>query len=301
MDTKKLDLNLLIALEALLAERSVSRAATRLNLSQPALSAQLNRLRDLFGDPLFIPAQRGVVATARALELEAPLRQALDQVRAVVAGGAGFDPGRADMTVSIASSDYAQTVILMPFVAALRKDAPKMRVALRSLQGADLYAQTESGLIDCALITPDTAPERLRARAVLDERYVVVRRLGHRRAGKQMSLDDFCALDHILVSPRGGGFQGATDDALAGLGRKRHVAISVPSFLVAIEAAATSDMIAVVPERLAKTHAERVAISNPPLTIPGFSLSLVWHERTHTHPAHRWLRDRLAEEGRRAG
>jgi DNA-binding transcriptional LysR family regulator len=298
MDIKKLDLNLLVALEALLAERNVSRAARRLHLSQPALSAQLNRLRDVFDDPLFTPAQRGVIATARALELEGPLRQALDQVRAVVASGARFEPAHADMTVSIAASDYAQRVILMPFAAALRPEAPKVRISLRSLQGADLYQQAEAGVVDCALMTPETAPDRLRARPAIQERYVVVRRRRTDEAPTHMSLDEFCALDHVLVSPRGGGFHGPTDDALAGLGRQRRVALSVSSFLVAIEAAATTDMIAVVPERLARTHAARVAVLEQPLTIPGFSLALVWHERTHAHPAHRWIRDRLADHGK---
>jgi DNA-binding transcriptional LysR family regulator len=298
MDIKKIDLNLLIALEALLAERNVSRAARRLNLSQPALSAQLNRLRALFADPLFSPAQRGVIPSARALELEAPLRAALDQLRTVVAGHTPFDPSTADLTITIAASDYAQTVILAPLVAALKHEAPALRMSLRSLQGAELYQEAEAGIVDCALITPQTAPDRLRARPVMEERYGLALRVGHPAVKKPMTLDTFCALDHVIVSPRGGGFRGATDDALDGIGRKRRVALSVSSFLVALEAVATSDMIAVVPERLVKRHADRLKILEPPLTIPGFSLSLVWHERTHAHPAHKWFRDRLALEGK---
>ena len=120
MDTKRIDLNLLIALDALIAERNVTRAAARLNLTQPALSAQLNRLRDLFGDPLLIPAQRGMIPTARALELQEPLHQALEGVRAVIAERVPFDPASADLVVTIAASDYIQYAVLLPLMLVLK-------------------------------------------------------------------------------------------------------------------------------------------------------------------------------------
>ena len=131
MDTKRLDLNLLVTLEALLVERNVTRAAARLHLSQPAVSAQLNRLRDVFDDPLLIPVQRGMTPTAKAIELLDPLRQALDQVRATVATHRNFNPAKARLTVAIACTDYMQAAVVKPLVLEFRTMAPGVRVALR--------------------------------------------------------------------------------------------------------------------------------------------------------------------------
>src|SRR5688572_30327208 len=119
MDSKRLDLNLLVTLEALLVEQNVTKAAARLHLSQPAVSAQLSRLRNAFDDPLLIPAQRGMTPTAKAIELLDPLRQALDQVRGTVARHRSFDPAKAKLTVTIACTDYLQTAVVKPLVLAL--------------------------------------------------------------------------------------------------------------------------------------------------------------------------------------
>ncbi|WP_241227811.1 LysR family transcriptional regulator [Ralstonia solanacearum] len=134
MDSKKrLDLNLLVTLETLLVEQNVTRAAERLYLSQPAVSAQLSRLRELFDDPLLIPVQRGMLPTAKALELLDPLRHALDQVRATLTGHRHFDPIKARLTVTIACTDYLQKTVIQPLVVALRKRGPGVRFALRHL------------------------------------------------------------------------------------------------------------------------------------------------------------------------
>ena len=179
MDGKKVDLNLLVALDALLAERNVTRAARRLGLSQPALSAQLARLRDLLDDPLFLPAQRGVTLTARAIELEVPVRQALDQARNALAQGRGFDPATADLTVAIACSDYVQVAVIAQLVLDLRFSAPKLRIAIRQLDASLLSQQMEAGVVDLAVMTPSTAPPSLRTRPLFHERYVTIAGLRH--------------------------------------------------------------------------------------------------------------------------
>ena len=293
MDSKKVDLNLLVALDALLAERNVTRAARRLGLSQPALSAQLARLRDLFGDPLFLPAQRGVTPTARAIELEAPVRQALDQVHGVLAGGRSFDPATANLTVAIAGSDYVQLAVIAPLVLDLRVRAPRLRIAIRQLDGNVLGQQMEAGVVDLAVMTPSTAPPALRTRRLFHERYVTIARRRHPRLRGKLTLDDFTALDHVVVSPRGGGLSGPVDTALGKLGRERRIAVSAASFLFVPELVARSDLIATVPERLVRERADRLQVLEPPLPVEGFTIGLVWHERTHRHPAHRWLRERV--------
>lgn len=290
------DLNLLVALDALLAERNVTRAARRLNLSQPALSAQLARLRDLFGDALLVPAQRGMLPTPRALELQEPLRRVLDEVRGVLVAGARFDPAAALTTFRIAASDYTQQAILAPLALGLARDAPGLRFAFRTIDAPNLVAQMEEGTVDLALMVPETAPERLRMRVLFDERYVAIVRRDHPAVGAALDLDTFCALDHVIVSPRGGGFVGPTDAALAAHGRSRRVAMSVPGFLIVPEIVARSEMIALVPERMARDAAARVQIFEPPLPVPGFRIAMVWHHRTADDPAQQWLRARLAAQ-----
>jgi DNA-binding transcriptional LysR family regulator len=154
MDSNKVDLNLLVALDALLADHNVTRAARRLGLSQPALSAQLARLRNLFGDPLFFPAQRGMIPTARAIELETPVRQLLDQMRDVLAQGRAFDPVNADLSVAIARSDYVQVAVISRLAIDLRISAPKLRIAIRQLDGGLVGHQMEAGVVDLAVMMP---------------------------------------------------------------------------------------------------------------------------------------------------
>jgi DNA-binding transcriptional LysR family regulator len=303
MDDKRPDLNLLLALEALLAERNVTRAARRLNLSQPALSAQLARLRAIFGDQLMIPTSRGVLPTATASELEVPLRQALDQVRALLGRAQRFDPSAAENSFTICSSDYMQVAVLLPFLLHAHAIAPKVRFRLR-VDGAPLArAGLESGDVDVAFIrTGQPEIAGLHSAKVLTERYVGIARRGA-AARAEMTLDRFLAAHHVLVSPGGDGFSGPTDAALAAIGRERRVAFAVASFVALIEIVAESDLLGIAPERLARRHLDRLDLFAPPIEVPGFDISMVWHERTHDHPAHCWLRDQLArlcEDGRPA-
>jgi DNA-binding transcriptional LysR family regulator len=280
MDTRNLDLGLLVTLEALLAERNVTHAARRLNLSQPALSARLARLRDALGDPLLIPGQRGMIPTQRALELMQPLHEALEGVRRVVEQGATINPETLRATVVIAASDYVQYALLARYSVALRAEAPMIRIAWRAL--------------DVALATPEHAPAAMRQRRLFEEEYVVVARQEHPAVRGVLDLDLFCALDHVVVSPQGGGFAGPTDAALEAIGRRRTVALSTSGFLIVPEIVSRSDMIALIPRRIADGWSDRVQVLEPPLHIPGFVIASIWHERTTNHPAQSWLRDRLA-------
>lgn len=294
MDIDRLDLNLIVTLDVLLAERNVTRAARRLNLSQPALSARLNRLRDIFGDPLLLPASRGMVPTQRALELREPLHYALEGVRQAVAQGVPFDPLTAVATLAISGADYVQYSVLMPLARALRQEAPGIRFAWRTLDVAALGAQMERGEADLALMMPEGAPEALRTTTLYRERYVVIVRKDHPRVRQSIDLDLFCELDHVVVSPRGGGFEGPADLILEAAGRSRRIVLSTPGFLVVPEIVARSDMIAVVPERIARDPTDRLQVMEPPIPIPGFDIAMVWHDRSTTHPTQQWLRTRIA-------
>ena len=293
MDISRPDLNLLVALEALLAERNVTRAAARLHLSQPALSAQLRRLREIFGDPLFVPARRGVIPTQRALELHAPLREALKALRRVVAERLHFDPSTVEFSVAIAASDYAQCALLERIVE-IQREAPKLRLSWRHLYVPELVGQMERGDVDLAVMTPNTAPKQLLTRTLFDERYVVIARHGHPVVQGSIDIDQLCALTHVVVSPRGGGFGGPADAALNAIGRERRVSLSAASFLIVPELITRSDQVALVPERLVRGKSHDLQILEPPIEVTGFSMGLVWHERTDVEPAQVWLRNRLA-------
>ncbi len=295
MDTRRLDLNLLVALEALLAERNVTRAASRLRISQPALSAQLARLRDVFNDPLLLPGRRGMVPTARALELQEPLRRALDEVRRVTVTGAGFNPADASLTLTIAASDYVQVAVLLDFTLRLRKEAPGIRIAIRTIDGAAIAGQMERAEVDLALMTAETAPQNLRRRLLFEESYKTIVRRNHPRIRRTLTLEALTVEDHVVVSPRGGSFSTAVDVALSAVGVTRRVALSAASFLFVPEIIARSDLIAFVPSRLVHNRANSLAAFEPPIEVPGFAISLVWHDRTHDHPAHAWVRNKIAQ------
>lgn len=291
MSDRQVDLNLLKALDALLDERNVTRAAERLGVTQPAMSGMLLRLRESLDDPLFVRAQRGMVPTPRALEMAAPLKQILGGVDALWQP-AEFSPVTASFTLTIAATDYAQSAIAVPFLAALRRQAPNIRVALLPIQDLQIQLALERGAVDLALITPETTPPDLRARRLFDERYVCVMRVQHPAANAPLDLDTFCSLDHALVSYTGGSFSGITDEALARVGRRRRVSLSVKNFLVLPDIIRASDLVAVVPSRLVRGQPGLMCI-DPPLDVPGFTKVLVWHERSHRDAGHRWLRELL--------
>ncbi|EJN01457.1 LysR family transcriptional regulator [Herbaspirillum sp. YR522] len=293
--TKRLDLNLLLTLETLLAERNVSRAADRLCLSQPAVSSQLNRLRTLFDDALLVPGHRAMMPTAKALTLREPLRQALDQVRATLAEHRHFDPKTARLTVSIACTDYLQKVIVQPLLVALRKQAPGVRIALRHLDVAQLEAQMASGEVDLALMSPEHAPASLRTRHLFDEHYVLIGRQRHPRLRRKLSVPQFAALDQVIVSLHGSDFSTPVDDALAALGYRRNVVVSASSFLLLPDMVAHSDLVALVPARLVRECGVPLRIVPCPLAVPGFGVAMLWHEHDHGHAGQRWVRDFVAE------
>ncbi|WLI78222.1 LysR family transcriptional regulator [Kosakonia sp. H02] len=293
-DIRSLDLNLLKTLDALLDERNVTRAAARLSLTQPAVSGMLTRLRDYFADPLFIRAPHGMIPTARAQALAAPVKQILADIDVLLKPGT-FDPHTATLTWTLAATDYALKVVIVPFIAALRQHAPGIRLRVEPVEPRQLMSQLERGDVDAALMTPYSTPPELRSRALFEERFVCMMRADHPDAAKKtLTLERFCALEHALVSWDGDRFRGVTDDALALLGKTRHVGMSVSNFLILPELLAVSDMIAVVPQRLARLSAG-MCVRDAPLPIPGFTKTLAWHERAHRDPAQQWLRGLLYE------
>ncbi|SDX07990.1 DNA-binding transcriptional regulator, LysR family [Pseudomonas syringae] len=290
---RRLDLNLLVTLDALLSEQNVTRAARLLNLAQPTVSLQLGRLRELLDDPLLLPGPRGMSPTERARELRGPLREALVALEGALNPGVTFEPALSDQTWRVAASDYAVTAFVWPSLTLLRRLAPNTRLALLNKHPIGLANDLENGQLDLALHTRDEAPPKLRQRSLLHERYVLAGRRGHPALAKKLSLKAFCGLEHAVMSPNGGGFVGSTDQALAAKGLERRVVLSVSNFNSLISALVHSDLVAVVPERLVRDE-PTLHVQAPPLAIPGFEMLMLWPERLHRDPAHRWLRELIA-------
>ena len=296
------DLNLLVALDALLAERSVTRAAARIGITQSAASHSLSRLRKLTGDELLVRGREGMVPTIRAEAMTAPLRRALEDITGTLSSPRAFDPKTARVRAFIGASDYAELVLLPGIMARLAREAPG--VELRVLMpGQDPASELTSGKLDFVLMpsTPAAEGQGIRGRQLFRDRFVCIVRRGHPLAkAKTLSLSSFAGAAHALISPWGmeGGY---VDDALARLDLQRKVAVAVPHFLVAPHIVASSDLLLTVAERVAKVVAGPLGlvVLAPPqeLALTGFTLSVLWHERTHEDPARRWLRDVIVAEG----
>ncbi|WP_413721729.1 LysR family transcriptional regulator [Sodalis sp. RH24] len=293
INLQRLDLNLLVTLDVLLAEHNVTRAARRLNLSQPSVSVHLAKLRETFGDPLLLPGPRGMIPTPRAEELRAPLRQALDALSHAMSPGAPFDPATSSHTWRVAASDYSESTALLPALPGLRLMSPGSRLAVLAPVPSLIARQAEQGEIDLAFHTSEGSPPGLHRRVLFAERYVLVGRAGHPRLKKPPTLAQFCELDQVIVSPDGGGFYGITDKTLADLGLARRVVLSVPHFLLVMAVLARTNLVAMLPSRLVR-DATALRVTEPPVEVEGFELAMLWHDRAHHDPAHQWLRGHIA-------
>ncbi|SAL50027.1 LysR family transcriptional regulator [Caballeronia udeis] len=298
IDLRGIDLNLLVSLDALLAESNVTRAAQRLHLTQPAVSTQLARLRQIFGDPLLIPAEtgRGMTRSTRALELMEPLHVALKNLEAVVRHQPSFDPHTDRRSFVIAANDNATAVLGQRLMEQLPTLAgPGVRIAFVVADQPSMATRLERGEIDLLLGSERMVPASMKARKLFDEHFVVVQRKRHPRGTAPLDLDTYCALDHVLVSTSGGSFHGFMDEHLDALGRERRVVLSVQHFTLVPELLVRTDYVSTLPARFAERYRERLDIFALPFEARGFTLFAAWPLRSQADPAHVWLRDTLAE------
>lgn len=286
----RIDLNLLLTLDTLLSELNVTRAAQRLHLSQPSVSVQLAKLREIFADPLLLPGPRGMLPTARAQALREPLRQALESLAHAVAPEQPFAPLAATNTWRVTATDYSESTVVLPALHTLRTQAPGSRLAVLEMVPAQIARQAEQGDIDLAFHTRDGAPQGLHQRGLFVEQYVLAARAGHRAFEKPLTVSAFSQLEQVIISPDGGGFFGPTDSALSALGMTRRVVLSVPHFLFALKVLEKTDLVAMLPLRLVRDN-PALQIMEPPVPVPGYEMVMYWHERVHRDPAHRWLRE----------
>lgn len=296
MKLNRLDLNLLVALRALLEERHVTRAGERLGLTQPAMSNALSRLRRLFNDELLVRTPQGMQLTSLATELAAPLRAALDQLEQALGGETGFDPESSRRTFTIAMADYTSLVVLPRLTHLLSRQAPGIDLTVRNSMRRQGLVLVDRGEADLAIGMLPEPPPHLRSQPLYHDRLMCMARRGHPAFGRPLDLDTYVGLAHVLV--RGADeAEGAVDRYLESVGRKRRIHVVLPHFLVVPLLLAGTDMVATEPERLATEFARTVplAVQTPPFPGPDIPISQAWHSRFDRDPAHRWLRERVAE------
>jgi DNA-binding transcriptional LysR family regulator len=301
MNFASFDLNLIRVLDALLRERSTVRAGRRIGLSQPAVSAALGRLRHALKDDLFYRRGQGLEPTAFAAALEAPLRETLDRIEALLSEPPAFDPASATDTFRLSGSDFFAELLMPPLADRMARIAPGIRVQLVDLVPESYIATLDRYEVDLALIPKAEFPNWVDHRPLFWSRFVVIARAGHPRLaglaeGGTIPLDLFCDLGHVLFSPEGR-LRAMGDAALAAVGRERRVAMTLPVFSGVYRAVSSSDLIALMPVQLARAVAPGagLAIYDPPMPIEPVLIVAVWHRRFTAAPAHVWLRDRVAE------
>lgn len=289
VDLRKADLNLLIVLNARLDERSVTRAAARLGMSQPAASRALARLRVLFSDALLVDGPGGYVPSARAEEMRPVLRRILASVGELLDDRV-FDPAHAKGPVRLLMLDLEAAVLAPGLIAGLAEQAPGVDLVVVPPGSRPLEA-LETDEVDALIGVVDEAPAGIRKRRLYEDEFVTLMRAGHPAAGKRLRLDRYLELDHVVVSVTGTGLAWV-DEALARLGRRRRVRVRVPSFFAAVEIAARSDLVMTLPSSLARTAADmrRFVTAPPPLDLGRVVMSLAWHARHQDSQRHVWLR-----------
>ncbi|WPN45975.1 MULTISPECIES: LysR family transcriptional regulator [unclassified Pseudomonas] len=293
-DLRCIDLNLLVILDALLSEQHVTRAAERLHLSQPAVSHALARLRDLLGDPLLVRAGATLVPTARALELVAPLSQALAQVQSLLAPNA-FDPATAKRTFRLAMSDYGAAIVLPGLIRTLRREAPGIDLQISHASREGMLEGVVNGEIDIAAAVFPELPNELRSTPLFEEHYACL--VDHNSLSDSGILDlpTYLRRPHVLLEMRGSGTP-EIERALTSLRERRRVAVSLPHWRVAPELISGTDLILTVASRALRDIDEStLVVVPPPFQIPSFTFVLVWHTRRGGDQALNWLKQQIVQ------
>lgn len=304
MNFRTLDLNLLRVFDALMAEGSLTRAAQELAITQPAASHALKRLHAAVGESLFVRNATGMTPTPKAEALWPQVRAALATLQLALAPGE-FDPQAQPLGFRLAMADALAAMLAPPLVAAIERERALCDLRFSPLTTDDPRPLLQHAEVDLALGQfPDTVTAlraagrnaTLRHVQLIDTRYVCVMRRAHPLAEQTLTLDAYCAANHLLTSSVGRP-QSHVDQMLSALGRQRRVVLSVNQFFTAARVLLQSDLLTVLPLAFvpAAGHADQLRVRELPFDLGAMQLSMVWHMRRDAEPAHRWLRDRVLQ------
>ena len=303
VDLSNFNLNLLLALDGLLSQRSVTAAAKRVRVTPSAMSHSLSELRDLLGDPLLVRSGRGMVLTPRAEALVSPLHTLLMDAERLLGGGATFDPATTARHFVIAAPDFLATLLMPALLDAAAREAPgtSLEIVPSSRRGNAWLLET--GDVDLALgAIVDEAPG-IRRMDLLTEGFACAARKGHPSIDGALDLDSYVQTPHLLITL--GDDSGPTwvDQALTKLGKKRHIALRVRYFMAAPLIVARSDLLLTAPGMLIRYFAELVPLQvlRPPIDLPTYPEEAYWHQRFHEDPAHTWLRNLVKKTAQNFG
>ncbi len=294
-DLGELNLNLLLSLEALLAETNVTRAARRLGVTQPTLSRALRRLREDLDDALLVRSGQGFVRTPRGERIHASLRDGLQALRRAL-HAPDFEPSTAQHTIALAAHDIVGVFLLPALLRRIEAEAPGLSLDVLPLRQADLVSQLEGGALDLAIGVNFSDAPGLRRRVLFRDGWVCLARRDHPALSEGLDLDTFTRLPHALASPEGDGLA-VVDRALDAQGLERRVAYRTRYFIGAAIAVAQSDLLLTMPARPGLELARRLGLTSyePPLTLPTLDVVALWHARLDVDPLHAWVRATLVQ------
>ncbi len=295
MNLSTIDIRLLLVFEALMRERSVSRAAEDVGMSQPAVSRALNMLRQMLKDELFVRSPGGMMPTAQARDLAPPIREVLARLQAIFEP-ASFVPATSTRTFRLAVSDHCATLVLPALGERVRREAPGIRLRIRPRRHVTVIGELDMGEIDFALGIALDLPSRIVQQILFSEPYVCVMRPGHPLAAKRLRFEDYIAAQHLAVTHTGESIQ-AVDVHLRTEGTKRRVALTINQALLAPEILARSDLLLTTHLRIARrvpAFAD-LHLAPLPIAIDPLPVKLSWHRDLAKHPAHLWLRRTIVD------
>ena len=287
MRLDKIDLNLFVVFDAIYRERSVTKAAVQLNLTQPAISNALSRLRDAFDDPLFVRSPEGMSPTPVSDNIVTDIRNALALLGKTIDGNVRFDPKTSEKTFHLGMNDLAESLLLAGIHKMVKATAPAISLTSHYAPRDTLAEELKSGLIDLLIDAPIINAKELGQQSLAALPYVVAMRRRHPLTRKKISVDDYLAAEHLHVSSRRKG-RGQMDIALHKLGYRRRVVMRVQNYLVAAQIVKETDLLWTVPKVLADTLP--VATQALPFTVDALEWSLFWHRHASNDPANQWIR-----------
>jgi DNA-binding transcriptional LysR family regulator len=292
-DIRSLDIGMLRTFDALMRERSVSRAAARLFLSQPAVSASLNRLRDTFGDPLFTRTSHGVVPTGRAQALAPQIERVLVDIAALLDADQPFAPATSQRIFRIAGSDHASHLVLPALSRTLTAAGSAIRLVWEPPGTSPLAERLHKGDFDLGVIARIHVPSDVETLTLYEDRYVYGTRHGHPQAEGPVTLDSFCATPQVFLGYGASALEDMIDAALARSGRQRPAQIAVSSFGQIVDLLQHSDHAAVIASRVAQTHANQVRTHELPFELPSYRMLLCWDARVNGDAGIQWLKGEI--------